>query len=171
MRKKKSVSATLFDCQMIWQCESAKAPHQRLNEKKKKVSGSNNYCWVWLCIRFSLSVKKSGYLCWELSSNKWLVVLYFGLYYWDEYEMEMKFCIIHNISTYFLVLICSWFVNSISQVKIKMQSLSKCVWVVFQLPEGVVWAPSVHSFKNRLDKFWSVKDVLYNYKADMWIFV
>jgi len=34
-----------------------------------------------------------------------------------------------------------------------------------KLPKEVVEAPSVNSFKNRLDKFWSKEDMLYNYKA------
>ena len=33
------------------------------------------------------------------------------------------------------------------------------------LPEHVVNAPSVDSFKNRLDKQWSDEDILYDYKA------
>ena len=34
-----------------------------------------------------------------------------------------------------------------------------------ELPEEVVQAPSVDSFKNRLDALWSTKDFLYNFKA------
>ena len=33
------------------------------------------------------------------------------------------------------------------------------------LPEVVVTAPSVNSFKNRLDRHWSTEEFLYNYKA------
>ena len=33
------------------------------------------------------------------------------------------------------------------------------------LPEAVVCADSVASFKNRLDKFWQDQEVLYNFKA------
>ena len=33
------------------------------------------------------------------------------------------------------------------------------------LPENVVSAPSVNSFKNRLDKFWACEDILYDYRA------
>ena len=33
------------------------------------------------------------------------------------------------------------------------------------LPEAVVTAPSVNSFKNRLDRHWSTEEFLYNYKA------
>ena len=33
------------------------------------------------------------------------------------------------------------------------------------LPELVVTAPSVNSFKNHLDRHWSTEEVLYNYKA------
>ena len=36
-----------------------------------------------------------------------------------------------------------------------------------KLPEEVVQAPSVNTFKNRLDTFWSTKDVLYNYRAGL----
>ena len=33
------------------------------------------------------------------------------------------------------------------------------------LPEVVVTAPSVNSFKNRLDRHWGTEEFLYNYKA------
>ena len=36
-----------------------------------------------------------------------------------------------------------------------------------KLPEEVVQAPSVNTFKNRLDKFWLTKDFLYNYRAGL----
>ena len=42
---------------------------------------------------------------------------------------------------------------------------SASVWN--SLPEEVVCAKSLNSFKNRLDKFWNNQDVLYNYKADI----
>ena len=35
------------------------------------------------------------------------------------------------------------------------------------LPEKVVCAPSLNSFKNRLDKFWSKQECLYNYKKEI----
>ena len=35
------------------------------------------------------------------------------------------------------------------------------------LPEEVVCAKSLNSFKNRLDKFWNTQEVLYDYKADI----
>ena len=35
------------------------------------------------------------------------------------------------------------------------------------LPEVVVTAPSVNSFKNSLDKHWSTEEFLYNYKATL----
>ena len=43
----------------------------------------------------------------------------------------------------------------------------RAVRVWNELPEDVVQAPSVNPFKNRLDKFWSNKDFLYNYKASI----
>ena len=33
------------------------------------------------------------------------------------------------------------------------------------LPENVMSAPSVNSFKNRLDNFWACEDILYDYRA------
>jgi len=33
------------------------------------------------------------------------------------------------------------------------------------LPPSVVQAETVNTFKNRLDKYWSRQEVLYNYKA------
>ena len=35
------------------------------------------------------------------------------------------------------------------------------------LPNQVVCAQTVNSFKNRLDKFWSDQEVLYDYKSDL----
>jgi len=35
-----------------------------------------------------------------------------------------------------------------------------------RLPYGVVFAESVNSFKSRLDKFFSMDDFVYEYKAD-----
>jgi len=35
------------------------------------------------------------------------------------------------------------------------------------LPNFVVSALTINTFKNRLDKFWSDQDVLYDYKADL----
>ena len=42
---------------------------------------------------------------------------------------------------------------------------SPSVWN--SLPEELVCAKSLNSFKNRLDKFWNNQDVLYNYKTDI----
>ena len=36
-----------------------------------------------------------------------------------------------------------------------------------ELPEDVVQAPSVNTFKNRLDTFWSKRKLLYNYRAGL----
>jgi hypothetical protein len=35
------------------------------------------------------------------------------------------------------------------------------------LPREVAEAPSINSFKNRLDKFWSDQDIVFNYKAKL----
>ena len=35
------------------------------------------------------------------------------------------------------------------------------------LPDTVVMSESVNQFKNRLDKFWSNQDLIYNYKAEL----
>jgi len=35
------------------------------------------------------------------------------------------------------------------------------------LPQSVVEAPSLNAFKNRLDKYWSMEDLKYNYKAQL----
>jgi len=35
------------------------------------------------------------------------------------------------------------------------------------LPDFVVSAGTINTFKNRLDKFWSDQDILYDYKADL----
>jgi len=35
------------------------------------------------------------------------------------------------------------------------------------LPESVISADSVDSFKNRLDKIWSNQDMLFDYKVDL----
>ena len=36
-----------------------------------------------------------------------------------------------------------------------------------QLPENVVSANTVNTFKNRVDKFWSDQELVYDYKADL----
>jgi len=35
------------------------------------------------------------------------------------------------------------------------------------LPNNVVEADTVNTFKNRLDKYWSNQDVLFNFNADL----
>jgi len=35
------------------------------------------------------------------------------------------------------------------------------------LPDNVVSANTVNTFKNRLDKFWSDQELVYDYKADL----
>ena len=35
------------------------------------------------------------------------------------------------------------------------------------LPSEVISAPSVNSFKNRLDEFWADQEVMYDYKANI----
>jgi len=35
------------------------------------------------------------------------------------------------------------------------------------LPDTVVMSETVNQFKNRLDKFWSNQDIIYNYKAEL----
>ena len=35
------------------------------------------------------------------------------------------------------------------------------------LPENVISASTVDTFKNRLDKFWSEQELVYDYKADL----
>jgi len=39
------------------------------------------------------------------------------------------------------------------------------------LPENVVSANTVKTFKNRLDKFWSGQELVYDYKADLTIII
>ena len=40
-------------------------------------------------------------------------------------------------------------------------------FTVYSLPNHVVSAETVNTFKQRLDKFWIDQDVMYNYKADL----
>jgi len=35
------------------------------------------------------------------------------------------------------------------------------------LPENVISANTVNTFKNRIDKFWSEQELVYDYKADL----
>ena len=35
------------------------------------------------------------------------------------------------------------------------------------VPEDIVTAPLVNTFKNRLDKFWSIQDLKYNWQAEI----
>ena len=39
--------------------------------------------------------------------------------------------------------------------------------VMLALQDFVVSAGTTNTFKNRLDKFWSDQDILYDYKADL----
>jgi len=48
-----------------------------------------------------------------------------------------------------------------------LQNYSFTIWVVNiwnSLPESVISADSVDSFKNRLDKFWSNQDMSFDYR-------
>jgi len=36
-----------------------------------------------------------------------------------------------------------------------------------RLPDTVVMSETVNQLKNRLDKFWSNQDMIYNYKAEL----
>ena len=47
------------------------------------------------------------------------------------------------------------------------QLRTECVEYKFSFFVHVVSADSVNCFKNRLDKFWSNQEVLYNHKADL----
>jgi len=42
-----------------------------------------------------------------------------------------------------------------------------CFVFSVSLPNHVVSAETVNTFKQRLDKFWIDRDVMYNYKADL----
>ena len=44
---------------------------------------------------------------------------------------------------------------------------SRVVHLWNSLPDGVVDAESVNSFKNALDKYWANVEVFYNYKAEI----
>jgi len=35
------------------------------------------------------------------------------------------------------------------------------------LPDEIISAPTVNTFKNRLDRFWAEQGVFYNYKANI----
>ena len=35
------------------------------------------------------------------------------------------------------------------------------------LPDEIILAPTVNTFKNRLDRFWAEQEVFYNYKANI----
>ena len=51
-----------------------------------------------------------------------------------------------------------------------LRKYSFTIWVVNiwnSLPESVILTDSVDSFKNRLDKFWSNQDLMFDYKADL----
>ena len=47
--------------------------------------------------------------------------------------------------------------------KIFLTNRAVCIWN--SLPNNVVSAESVNSFKSRLDRFWSLHDFVYNYRA------
>jgi len=49
--------------------------------------------------------------------------------------------------------------------KIFLTNRAVCIWN--SLPNNVVSAESVKSFKSRLDRFWSLQDFVYDYRADL----
>ena len=52
-----------------------------------------------------------------------------------------------------------------AQKNVRKQSFTLIVVSTWNnLPDEVVNAPSLTSFKNRLDKFWQHQDIVYNYK-------
>jgi len=48
----------------------------------------------------------------------------------------------------------------------KLEFARNSVWN--SLPNHVVSADTINTFKNRLDKFWSNQEVLYDYNADLY---
>ena len=53
-----------------------------------------------------------------------------------------------------------------SRINIRKESFPlRITKVCNQLSENVISAPSVNTFKNRLDRHWRGEDVLYNYRA------
>ena len=55
-----------------------------------------------------------------------------------------------------------------SNRKLRSESFTQRVVLSWNsLPSNVVSAPSLNSFKNRLDKFWSNQDIMYNYKSKL----
>jgi hypothetical protein len=44
---------------------------------------------------------------------------------------------------------------------------NRIIQVWNSLPDSIVEANSVNSFKNRLDKFWEQQDILFNWKAEV----
>ena len=49
----------------------------------------------------------------------------------------------------------------------KFNFANRVVLLWNSLPEAVVCADTVDTFKNRVDKFWQDQEVLYNFKADI----
>ena len=47
-----------------------------------------------------------------------------------------------------------------------MITLSRVINIWNSLPDRVVEADSINSFKSRLDKYWTKQDVIYNYDCD-----
>jgi len=58
-----------------------------------------------------------------------------------------------------LPLVAFWYITRTQNVSEYMLVLALCLVVVS--------AETTNTFKNRLDKFWSDQDVLYDYKADL----
>ena len=47
-----------------------------------------------------------------------------------------------------------------------MKELAEATKMWNDLPDNVVGAPSVKSFEKRLDKYWEVQEMKFDYKAD-----
>jgi len=49
----------------------------------------------------------------------------------------------------------------------KFNFTNRVIPIWYSLSDHVVSAEKVNTFKNRLDRFWSNQDVLYDYRADL----
>ena len=61
-----------------------------------------------------------------------------------------------------------YLVKEQSRKKLRSESFTERVVNSWNsLPTDVVNAPSVNSFKNRIDKFWNNQDIVYDHKAKL----
>jgi len=78
-------------------------------------------------------------------------------------------CLVYNTAMYTVYSRCRQYGRCICSYTGRCDRCGRCVVYMdpCSLLDFVVSAGTTNTFKNRLDKFWSDQDILYDYKADL----